>query len=62
MKANRDLASAEGEAAIAAAKDKAAKIRLQMDAARAERERIDTAKRALAVEMEKADQANQAAK
>jgi hypothetical protein len=29
-----------------------------MEAARAERERIDSAKRALAVEMEKADQAN----
>lgn len=58
MKALRDEAAAVGEAAIAAAKEKAAKIRVQMEAARAERESIDNAKRALAIEMQKADQAN----
>jgi hypothetical protein len=34
------------------AKDKAEKIRLEMEAAHAEREKIDAAKRALAVEMQ----------
>lgn len=58
MKALREEAAAEGEAAIAKAKEKADQIRLQMEAARAERERIDNAKRELAIEMQKADEAN----
>ena len=58
MKALRDAAAAQGDAAIQKAKDKAERIRKEMEAARAERERIDSAKRALAVEMQKADEEN----